>query len=149
MPDSRQLQFLEKLEADKSDAQAVHLSKARQALTAAEAQLAQLKAYESGYHTQLSDKLEVAVTIDTLRGHHRFMQNIAHAVRQQEVEVARRRANADAIQHVWQQIEQRRRAFRTMADKAVSVARREEDRRLQKSNDEFASRKLAQSNIGL
>ena len=149
MPEARQLLFLEKLEADKSDAQAVQLARARQALTAAEAQLDQLKSYESSYHTQLSGKLENAVTIDTLRGHHRFMQNIAYAVRQQEVEVARRRANADAIQHVWQQIEQRRRAFRTMADKAALDARRHENRRLQKTNDEFASRKLAQSNIGL
>jgi flagellar protein FliJ len=148
MPEPKQLEFLEKLEADKSDAHAVQLAKARQALNAAEAQLEQLKRYESGYHTQLSDKLENAVTIDSLRGHHRFMQNVAHAVRQQELEVARRRANADAIHRVWQEVERRRQAFRLMADKATQLARRNEDRRLQKSNDEFSSRKLLQSNIG-
>jgi flagellar export protein FliJ len=149
MPEPRQLTFLAKLEGDKSDAHAVQLAKARQALTAGEAQLAQLKAYESGYHTQLSDKLEHAVTIDTLRGHHRFMQNIAQAVRQQEIEVARRRANVDAIHRVWQAVEQRRQAFRIMAEKAASAVRQDENRRLQKTSDEFASRKLLQSNIGL
>ncbi len=149
MAEARQLTFLEKLEADKSDAQAVALAKARQALNAAEAQLAQLKAYESSYHGQLSDKLEDAITVDLLRGHHRFMQNIAQAVRQQEVEVARRRANADALQRVWQEIERRRQAFRVLAEKAALASRRGEDRRIQKSSDEFAARGLLRSNIGL
>ncbi len=149
MPEARQLTFLEKLEAEKSEAQAVQLAKARQSLTAAESQLDQLRRYEAGYHTQLSDKLGSAVAIDTLRGHHRFMQNVAHAIRQQEVEVARRRANADAVQRVWQQIEQRRQAFRVMAEKAAQVARRSEHRRVQKSSDEFATRRSIQSDIGM
>lgn len=149
MAEVRQLTFLEKLEADKSDAQAVALAKARQALNAAEAQLAQLKAYQSSYHGQLSDKLEDAITVDLLRGHHRFMQNIAQAVRQQEVEVARRRANADALQRVWQEIERRRQAFHVLAEKAALASRRGEDRRIQKSSDEFAARGLLRSNIGL
>ena len=148
MPEARQLTFLEKLEAEKSEAHAVQLAKARQALTAAEGQLEQLRRYEAGYHTQLSDKLGNAVAIDMLRGHHRFMQNVANAIRQQEVEVARRRANADAIQRVWQQIEQRRQAFRVMAEKAARTARAGEHRRLQKTSDEFASRKLIQTHIG-
>jgi flagellar protein FliJ len=149
MPEPRQLTFLAKLEGDKSDAHAAQLAKARQALTTAEAQLAQLKDYEAGYHTQLTGKLERAVTVDVLRGHHRFMQNIAQAVRQQETEVARRRANVDAIHRVWQEVERRRQAFSIMADKAASVVRQDENRRLQKTSDEFASRNLLRSNIGL
>jgi flagellar export protein FliJ len=148
MAEIKHLHFLEKLEAEKSETQAVQLAKARNALTAAEAQLDQLKRYENGYHDQLSDKLENAITVDALRGHHRFMQNVAHAVRAQELEVARRRANADALQRIWQQIEQRRQAFRVMAAKAAVVAQRGAERRLQKTNDEFASRKLMQSDIG-
>jgi len=149
MPERRQLTFLAKLEGDKSDAHAAQLAKAKQALTVAEAQLAQLKQYEAGYHTQLSDRLENAVTIDALRGHHRFMQNVAMAIRQQEVEVARRRANADAIHRVWQEVERRRQAFRIMADKAADAVRLDENRRQQKTSDEFASRRLLRSNIGL
>jgi flagellar FliJ protein len=148
MPDTRQLSFLEKLEAEKSDAHAVQLAKARQSLAAAEAQLEQLRRYEAGYRTQLSDKLEHAVTIDTLRGHHRFIQNVANAVRAQELEVARRRANADAIHRVWMEIERRRQGFRVMAEKAARAARVADDRQQQKSNDEFAARTL-HTNLGL
>lgn len=149
MPEARQLTFLEKLEAEKSDTHAVQLAKARQALNTAEAQLSQLKTYEAGYHGQLSDKLGASMTVDMLRGHHRFMANIALAVRQQELEVARRRANVDAIHRVWQEIERRRQGFRVMADKVERASRRVEDRRVQKSSDEFAARRLLRSNIGL
>jgi flagellar FliJ protein len=148
MPDTRQLNFLEKLAADKSEAQAIQLAKARAALNQAEDQLDLLKRYESGYHVQLSDKLEDAVTVDTLRGHHRFMQNVANAVRQQELEVARRRANCEAVQRVWQETERRRQGFRVMAEHADRLERRKEDRQLQKASDEFASRRVASSHPG-
>jgi flagellar export protein FliJ len=149
MPEAKQLTFLEKLAAEKAEAQAVQLAKARRALTAAEDQLAQLQRYEAGYHTQLGEKLETSVPIDTLRGHHRFMHNVAHAVRQQEVEVARRRAYVDAVQRVWQETERRRQGFRVLADKVVKSERREDARRLQKTDDEFNTRTLLQSNVGL
>lgn len=149
MPVPSQLHFLERLEAEKSEVHAVQLAQARQALTAAEAQLAQLKQYEGSYHTQLSDKLEHAVTIDTLQGHHRFMQNIAHAVRQQEIEVARRQTVVEAIGRVWQEIERRRQGFRVMADKAARTARLDEERRSQKVSDELSSSKVARTHLGL
>ncbi len=148
MPEARQLNFLEKLAADKSELQAVQLAKARASLNQAEDQLVLLKRYESGYHDQLTDKLEDAVTVDTLRGHHRFMQNVANAIRQQELEVARRRANCEAVQRVWQETERRRQGFRVMAEQADRVERRKDERRLQKTSDEFASRNIAQSHSG-
>jgi flagellar FliJ protein len=148
MPAARQLQFLEKLEAEKAEVQAVLLAKARQAVVAAETQLDQLKRYENGYNDQLLVKLENAITIDALRGHHKFMGNIAQAIRAQELEVARRRANADAVHRIWQQIEQRRQAFRLMGEKAEREERRADDRREQKNSDEFASRRLLQSHLG-
>ncbi len=150
MPEARQLTFLEKLEAEKSDTHAVQLAKARQALNTAEAQLSQLKTYEAGYHGQLSDKLGASMTDrhaarpPSLHGRTSRM-----AVRQQELEVARRRANVDAIHRVWQEIERRRQGFRVMADKVERASRRVEDRRVQKSSDEFAARRLLRSNIGL
>ena len=148
MPEPRQLTFLENLAAEKSEVQAVQLAKARQALNAAEEQLLQLQRYEAGYNQQLGDKLERAMTIDALRGHHRFMQNVANAVRQQELEVARRRAYADAVERVWQETERRRQGFRVMSDKIAESERIAESRRQQKNNDEFSARKLLQSNIG-
>ncbi len=148
MPEPRQLTFLENLAAEKADAQAAQLAKARRALNAAEEQLQQLKAYESGYNAQLGTRLEQALSIDALRGHHRFMQNVSVAVRQQEIEVARRRAYADAIERVWQDSERRRQGFRVMADKAVAHGRVASARRQQKTNDEFAMRKLVETNLG-
>lgn len=148
MPEPKQLTFLENLAAEKSDAQAAQLAKARQALRQATDQLDQLRKYESGYNDQLGGKLERAMTIDALRGHHRFMQNVASAVRQQELEVARRKAYADATERVWQETERRRQGFRVMADKAADAERLAESRRQQKTNDEFAARKLLSSNVG-
>lgn len=148
MPEPKQLTFLENLAAEKADVQAVQLAKARQAQAAAEEQLVQLQRYEAGYNQQLGDKLERAMTIDALRGHHRFMQNVANAVRQQELEVARRRAYTDAVERVWRESERRRQGFRVMADKIAEAERLAEARRQQKNNDEFASRKLSQSSIG-
>lgn len=148
MPEPRQLTFLENLAAEKSEVQAVQLAKARQALAAAEEQLLQLQRYEAGYNTQLGEKLEAAMTIDALRAHHRFMQNVANAVRQQELEVARRRAYADAIERVWRETERRRQGFNVMARKMAATERRADDRRVQKTNDEFAARKLLQTNLG-
>ena len=57
MPERRQLAFLESLAAERCEAQAVQLARARQALDAADKQLTVLRNYESGYHTQLGDKL--------------------------------------------------------------------------------------------
>ena len=148
MPEARQLTFLENLAAEKSDLQAVQLAKARQALKAAEEQLAQLLRYEGGYNAQLGQKLEASMAIDALRGHHRFMQNVAHAVRQQELEVARRRANADAIERVWQETERRRQGFRIMAVKATTAAQRADARLQQKNNDEFAARLQQRTSAG-
>ncbi len=148
MPESRQLTFLEKLAGEKSDVQAVQLAAARRALSAAVEQLDQLQRYETSYNHQLGDKLEQAMTIDALRGHHRFMQNVTNAVRQQELEVARRKAYADAIERVWQETERRRQGFRVLADKATEATRLADSRRQQKTNDEFAGRKLLQTNIG-
>lgn len=148
MPEARQLVFLEKLTAEKSELQAVQLAKARAALNQAEDQLAQLKRYEAGYHDQLTDKFDNAMAADTIRGHHRFMHNVANAIRQQEVEVARRRANCEAVQRIWQETERRRQGFRVMAEQADRVERWKDERRLQKTSDEFASRKTAQSLVG-
>ncbi len=148
MPERKQLAFLESLAAERSDAQAAQLAKARQALAAAEEQLLLLQRYESGYHVQLGEKLDVAVAIETLRGHHGFMQNVAHAVRQQALEVTRRRANADAIERVWQDSERRRQGFGVMVTKATAAVRGAEARLQQKHSDEFATRRHLQSNIG-
>lgn len=149
MPDTKQLTFLENLAAEKADAHALQLAKARQALRAAEDQLAQLQQYEKAYAVQLGDKLEAAMAIDALRGHHRFMQNVAQAVRQQEIEVARRLAYADAIEHVWQETERRRQGFRVMSNKAMAALRIAQSRRQQKTDDEFSTRKAQQTNLGL
>lgn len=148
MPEPRQLNFLENLAADKSEALAIQLAKARQALAAAEDQLLQLQRYEGGYNAQLGDKLERSMTIDALRGHHRFMQNVANAVHQQEFEVARRRAYADATERVWREAERRRQGFRVMAAKVAAIERTADVRRQQKNDDEFSARKLLQTNIG-
>lgn len=148
MPEPKQLTFLEKLAADKSDEQAIQLAKARRAVTAAEEQLAQLQQYETNYNLQLGEKLEAAMAIDALRGHHKFMQNIAHAVRQQELEVARRRAFADAIERVWRETERRRQGFKVMSNKLSAQVSRAETRRQQKMNDDFAIRKMTRTNIG-
>ena len=148
MPEPRQLAFLENLAAEKSEVQAVQLARARQALKAAETQLAQLQQYEESYNAQLGNRLEAAIAVDALRGHHRFMQNVAHAVRQQEIEVARRRAYADAIERVWQETERRRQGFRVLNDHASAQLRRAESRQQQKANDEFAARNLLNSNVG-
>jgi len=148
MPAAKQLTFLENLAAEKADAHALQLAKARQALRAAEDQLAQLQQYEKAYSAQLGEKLEASMAIDALRGHHRFMQNVAQAVRQQELEVARRRAYADAIERVWQETERRRQGFRVMSNKATAAVRIADARRQQKTDDEFSTRKLQQSNIG-
>ena len=148
MPEPRQLEFLEKLAADRSDVQAAQLARARHALADAESKLQQLQRYESGYHTQLGARLAAPVEIDTLRGHHRFMQNVALAVRQQEIEVARRRANVDAVHRVWQETERRRQGFRVMAEKAVRIEHRNDERKLQKNNDEFAARNAQLNDSG-
>ena len=148
MPEPKQLTFLEKLAADKSDTHAIALAKARQALRMADEQLVQLQRYEKSYNDQLGERLENALSIDALRGHHRFMQNIANAVRQQDLEVARRRAYADAMERVWQESERRRQGFRVLAGKAAEVERRADERREQKTNDEISARKLLQSNLG-
>lgn len=148
MPERRQLAFLESLAAKRSDAQAAQLAQARHALAAAEEQLALLQRYQNGYQLQLGEKLDVAVAIETLRGHHRFMQNVAHAVRQQELEVARRRANADAIERVWRDSERRRQGFGVMVSKATQAGRKADARTQQKHSDEFANRRHLQSNIG-
>ena len=148
MPEPKQLTFLEKLAADKSDTHAIALAKARQALRMADEQLVQLQRYEKSYNDQLGERLENALSIDALRGHHRFMQNIANAVRQQDLEVARRRAYADAMERVWQESERRRQGCRVLAGKAAEVERRADERREQKTNDEISARKLLQSNLG-
>jgi flagellar FliJ protein len=108
----------------------------------------QLRTYESSYHAQLAGKLRHAVFVETLRGHHRFMQNISHAIRQQEVEVARRQTAVETIRRVWQEVERRRQGFRVMADKAAQVARRVEERRSQKLSDEASSRQVARNHFG-
>ncbi len=148
MPEPKQLTFLEKLAADKSDVHAVALAKARHALRAAEEQLVQLRRYERSYNDQLGERLESALSIEALRGHHRFMQNIANAVQQQDLEVARRLAYANAMERVWQESERRRQGFRVMADKAAEAERRADARKQQKQNDEFSARKLLQTNLG-
>lgn len=146
MPDPRQLGFLEKLSAEKAEAQAIQLARARASLAQAEEQLGMLRRYEGGYHVQLEAKFASAISADTLTGHHRFMKNVASAVRQQETEVARRAAMVEAVQRLWQESERRRQGFRIMAEKATSVARLAEERRLQKSSDEFAARRPAVEN---
>lgn len=140
MPDRKQLEFLENMAAEQADAQAVQLAKARQQLAAAEKQLEMLKKYMGGYRNQLGEKLGASMNVEMLRGHQRFMVNIENAVRQQELEVARRRTNADAVQRAWQASERRRQGFRIMSTKLVQKEARAADRVLQKQSDEFAAR---------
>lgn len=140
MPDPRQLGFLENLAAERSEALAIQLAKARQALHAADQQLAMLEQYAGGYRTQLGTKLEASLEIEALRGHQRFMQNIQQAIRQQELEVARRRVQADACERAWQDSERRRQGFHVLGTKLATRARRTADLADQKLSDEFASR---------
>jgi|GEM_PF-1975230 len=147
MPDPRQLDFLENLAAERSDALAVQLAKARQALQAAEQQLDLLQKYAGGYRTQLGTKLEASLEIEALRGHQRFMQNIAKAIRQQELEVARRRVQADASERAWQDSERRRQGFRVMGTQLALRARRDADRAAQRQTDEFATRGAARNAV--
>ncbi len=149
MPDRKQLAFLENLAAEQSDAQAVQLSKARQALEAAEKQLAMLRRYQGGYRAQIGEKLEASIGIESLRGHQRFLQNIEKAVHQQELEVARRRTHVDAVERAWRESERRRQGFRVLGTKLARHAQRAHDRHLQKQNDEFAARNLQRSSIGM
>lgn len=149
MPDRKQLTCLENLAAEKSEVQAMQLASARKTLDAALKQLEQLQQYESGYTNQLGERLEAAMTIDALRGHQRFLLNVASAVRQQELEVAKRQAHVVAVERVWQETERRRQGFRVLATKVTEAARAVESRRQQKNNDEFAARAMYRTNIGL
>jgi flagellar export protein FliJ len=147
MPDPRQLGFLENLAAERSEALAVQLAKARQALGAAEQQLAMLEQYAGGYRTQLGAKLEATLGIEALRGHQRFAHNIQQAIRQQELEVARRRVQADAAERAWQDSERRRQGFRVMGTQLATRTRRAADRVAQKQSDEFSTRGATRTTI--
>lgn len=147
MPDRRQLDLLANLAAEKSDAHAVQLAKARTALTAAEKQHTMLVEYRDAYRTQICDRLEASVSIEVLRGHQRFLANVEQAVCQQDLEVARRRAQADAVERAWQDSERRRHGFQVMGTRLDMREQRDRDRASQKQSDELAARRLEISRI--
>lgn len=104
------------------------------------AQLEALRIYRSDYERQFAARSGAGMPIHLLCDYHGFLGKMEEAVRHQEVIVEQARASLKRGQEQWAELRRKVQAYETMAARHAARERLKEDRRDQRSMDEFASR---------
>ena len=140
MPDTRQLSMLADIAQEKRDAAARKLAQALTLLADSESRLSLLDKYCADYRTRLALAAAQGVSVDEMRNFREFIVKLEQAITQQRTEVETLRRGVADCRDRWMLARRKGRSLDVLAERAFSVAREIESRRLQKLVDEFASR---------
>lgn len=140
-PDTRALQVLLEREEAARDQAAAELGRAREQQRQAEARSGMLDDYRRDYVARWSGQFQrEASTPQLLQHYHSFMSRLDDALAQQRLFVGRSQAAVQRCRAVLVQAETRVAAVRKLIERRVAEHERQQNRREQKLNDEFAQR---------
>lgn len=138
------LQMLLDLAADKQESAARMLGIERHALAAENNKLEMLLAYRKQYEDASNGQAQQGVTVVQMRNAAEFLQRLSHAIEQQrtQIRIIEGRIAVSVQDLAAAQGEVRK--YETLIARKAEEARRQNERREQKLNDEFAARLVRQ-----
>jgi flagellar protein FliJ len=122
---------------------AERLAEAERNAIEAEQKLVALERYRNEYEEQLAQRGAGGVDISGVREFQAFLARLGEALVAQRQVLTATRATRDQLLNSWREAAQRAQVVQTLAERWQTEARREEDRRDQRENDELAQRGIA------
>lgn len=133
------LQQLEKLAEDKSEGAARLLARFKLAWQEAQDKLDLLQGYRAEYGQRMRQPDGQAFSIQQLRDFQAFIAKLEVAIEAQMKEVASARQQWERAQAEWGEREREANAYRTLRQRHEQTERKAEEKRDQRTQDEFAS----------
>lgn len=143
MPDARQLNLLSGLAHERGEVAAKRLGRSLALLRESESRLALLQSYFADYRGRLARNAAHGVSADEMRNFREFIRKLEQAIGQQRAEVEALERAVVENRRGWMHARREGRSFEVLSERAESLAREAESRRLQKIVDEFAGRAAA------
>lgn len=137
------LQPLLELMQTRTDEATRHLGQLLAAEQNARSRLEMLEQYHKEYAERLREAIASGVTRMVLNNYQEFLGRIEEAIRQQSNAVRQSEANTQAGQQHWREQNTRLKAIDTLSLRHDERERQREDKREQKLQDEFSTRKYA------
>ncbi len=138
-----QLDLVQQVATRTERERAERLAEAERNAIEAEQKLVALERYRNEYEEQLAQRGAGGVDISGVREFQAFLARLGEALVAQRQVLSAARASRDALLNSWREAAQRAQVVQTLADRWQTEARREEDRRDQRENDEQAQRGIA------
>jgi len=137
------LQPLLELMQEKTDEATRRLGQLIAAEQNARSRLQMLEGYRNEYADRLRSAIAEGITRQVLANYQDFLGRIDDAIRQQRQVVEQTEANTARGQQDWREKNTRLKAIGTLSDRHEEKERHKENRREQKLQDEFTTRKFA------
>ena len=138
-----QLDLVQQVATRTERERAERLAEAERDAIEAEQKLVALERYRNEYEEQLAQRGAGGVDISGVREFQAFLARLGEALVAQRQVLAAARAKREQMLNSWREAAQRAQVVQTLAERWQTEARREEDRRDQRENDELAQRGLA------
>ena len=123
-----------------TDAAAARLAGLNRELHEQESRLMVLFRYREEYRERLQKSAAGGLDAAAMRNYHEFMQRLEHAIMQQHAMVVEARTRAEHGRLDWQNHRRKSMAFDSLSQRHAVRVMREDARRDQKNQDEFAQR---------
>ena len=148
MPTQSQLNFLIERAKKETDSTSLQLAAAQKALTNADSKLTVLLKYKEDYQHQLGTTISNGTFGEQLRNFQEFIGNIARAVDQQRSEVDRKRVALKKAESNWRDAQRVLQSYQALTNRMAKQAKIVEEKKLQKENDEFATKSFLRTARG-
>jgi flagellar FliJ protein len=126
-----------------SDAAAKRLGNAVRTSEESQEKNALLVNYRQEYIERLQATLACGLSMQQHKNYQEFIRGLDRAIVQQSQICLIDQGKVQAQKNLWQQSERKRLSYTTLSNRAISLAKKMDDKREQKNTDEFAARKYS------
>ncbi len=126
-----------------SDAAAKRLGNAVRTSEESQEKNALLVNYRQEYIERLQATLASGLSMQQHRNYQEFIRGLDRAIAQQSHICLIDQGKVQEQKNLWQQSERKRLSYTTLSNRAISQAKKLDDKREQKNTDEFAARKYS------
>lgn len=140
MPRRFPLEPLHTLASERLEEATRRLAQLKSQLQDAEAKLAQLQGFQEEYRARLGQAVAQGMPMARVRDFHVFLQKIESAIRQQQLEVERRRQEWERGQEAWLEERRRLKTYDVLKARHAQVEAVRAARQEQREQDDHARR---------
>lgn len=141
------LQPLHDLATDRLEAATRRLAQLKKCWEAEEEKLVQLRGFREEYRQRLGHAISAGLDMSRMRDFHAFIGKIETAIGQQNIEIARCKAEWEEGQRAWLEERRKLKTYDVLKERHVRTERSREDRIEQREQDEHARKTAAGTQV--